>query len=284
MPEDIAQLFVMNGAIVPLRKAGLDEWTPSRPLGGWLMTYGKLGPDGSVVPTRDREGHVVEAAREIGHIDWKPYVKGGRWNDTHDEDTVIGMPTVLQFHEPESDMAKAHGKMGFWTEGHLFDRRDPRSWEGLTDTAGAPRMPTELELRKADHFWNLANLLKGTPRPIGLSAHGKMMVTPDGRIVWARVDHAAVCELPMNPDATLEVLAKGMAGVPLHEVLAKSVNAGTMSAIVPEDLEGVDAHQAAGAGIDSDKLIEHLMERYFLSRPEAVRWIKKFLTRHGVKA
>jgi len=283
---DTTHQFVIEGVIVPLRKSAAleDDYVPSRPMGGWLMTYGKLGQDGKVVPTRDREGHIVEAAREVGHIDWDDYRKGGRWNDTHDENVIIGLPSVLEFHGPESPMAKSHGKIGFWTEGHLFDRRDPRSWAGLTDMQGKARSPTPRELERADHFHNLATLLKGTPRPLGLSAHGKMMVTPDGRIVWARVPQAAVCELPMNPDATFEVLAKGMAdGIPLHEILEKSVNAGTIAAAVPQDLEGGEQHDAASAGIDTERLIVYLMDHYFLSRPDAVKWIRNFLTRRGVK-
>ena len=271
----------MEGSLVPLRKAGLDDWTPSRPLGGWLMTYGKIGADGTVIPTVDREGHVVEAAREIGHIDWKPYIKGGRWNDTHDEDTIVGIPTSLQFHGVESEMAKSHGKIGFFTEGHLLDRHDPRSWEGLVDEDGNPRTPSSKEFRRADHFWNLANLLKGTPRPIGLSAHGKMLVTPDEKIIWARVNHGAVCELPINPDATLEILAEGAGMIPLHEILAKSVNANTLAAVTPEDLEGSAAHVPDEKHGDKGELIALIMERYFLSRPEAVLWIKNHLNRHG---
>jgi hypothetical protein len=279
------QPFVMDGVIVPLRKAGTDTRSFTRPMGGWLMTYGKMMPDGKVVETKDRDGHVVEAAREVGMIDFTEYRKGGLWNDTHDESVIVGIPTALEFHGVESPMAKSHGKVGWYTEGHLFDRHDPRSWAGLRGANGRPRTPTPHELDRADHFHRLANLLKGTPRPLGLSAHGQMMLTPENRIVWAKVPAAAVCELPVNPDATLEPLMKAMRGVPLHEVLAKSVNAATLAAAVPQDLEGVDSDAASSAGIsDKEQLLQFLMDSYKITRPEAVRWIRTFLTRRGVQA
>jgi hypothetical protein len=202
--------FRLVGEVVPLhglRKAASAGWQPTRPLGGWLMTYGKIGPDGGIVPTVDREGHIVEAARELGHIDWSGYMRKGTWNDTHDEGCIVGMPTSLEFHDADTELAKAHRKVGFWTTGHLFDRDDPQSWAGLTDGGGNPRRPTEHELARADHFWRLGMLLKGLPRPLGFSAHGRMALSScRRRIIYCEVDAAAVCEVPQNPDATAELL------------------------------------------------------------------------------
>jgi hypothetical protein len=202
--------FELQGNLAPLVKAavGAKGHSPSRMLGGWLMTYGKLGPDGGVVPTVDRDGQVMEAARELGHIDWSPYLDGGLWNDTHNEAVIVGAPTNLEFHDGSTPLSQAHGKVGFWTTGHLFDRNDPSSWELYTDTSRWPSgRPSEAELDRADHFWELAQLLKGLPRPIGFSAHGSMALSPcRKRIIWCQVRQAAVCELPKNPDATAELL------------------------------------------------------------------------------
>lgn len=199
------------GALTPgeLRK-GAGEDVPTRPMGGWLATYGKIDSTGAVVPTVDRENQVFEAAGKLGAIDWSPYVEHGRWNDTHDEQVIVGLPDSLDFHDAASAFAQSHGKVGFWTTGHLFDRAAPQSWAGLD------RQPTEQEFARADRFWALALALQGLPRQLGLSAHGGMVLSPcRTRIILARVEHAAVCDVPMNPDATLEPMRLG-AGFPLE--------------------------------------------------------------------
>jgi len=275
------------------KAVGSSVHVPSRPLGGWLMTYGKIGPSGGIVPTVDRQGHIVEAARELGHIDWSEYLKGGRWNDTHlkDEATgrhlaLVGLPSVLEFHDGTTELAKAHRKVGFWTAGHLFDRNDPASWSAYGDY-----VPTPHDLDRSDYFWDLAQLLKGTPRPLGLSAEGDMALDDSGtRIVFARVRQAAVCELPQNPDTTLEPMQLGLPGPLLDtplQIMAKAIavaqgsegvsteNAATR-AVVPEDLEGAPASTPKAK---FDRLVAILMERYSISESTARTWIKRFLLR-----
>lgn len=183
---------------MPLAKAQTEQgWTPTRPLGGWLATFGKLDENGGIIPTRDRQGHIFEAARTIGQIDFTDYLEKGRWNDTHHKPKVwVGVPTLLEHHDERSELAKAHRKVGWWTEGHLYDRHDPRSWSLFGDYE-----PTTEDLAKADHFWTLATMLKGLPRPLGFSAEGQMLLSPcKTRIIWAKVDGNAVCEVPQNPD------------------------------------------------------------------------------------
>lgn len=196
-----SQQFTMQGHLRQLDKASgleMDEWKPTRPIGGWLATYGKIAEDGTVVPTRDRDGQVFEAAQALGRIDFTDYLRKGKLNDTHDEDVIVGFPTLLEFHDQFTDLAKAHRKVGFWTEGYLLDRNDPEGW------ARAGFTPTPHDFDRADHFWNLATLLKGTPRSLALSAHGKYLPSPCGdRIIYAKMTQGAVCEVPKNPDATL---------------------------------------------------------------------------------
>ncbi len=215
MNEPQSRNFVITGRVEPLLPMHKGTATVdmravrSRPMGGWLMTYGKLGPDGGIVPTVDRDDHIFEAASELGKIDWTPYVNNGVWNDTHTP-LAVGIPWSLEFHDGTTALSQAHRKVGFWTTGWLFDRRDPESWRGLVDEAGAPRRPTREEFDRADHFYECAQSLSGTPRPIGFSAEGDMMVSPcRTRIVWARVRKASICELPRNPDSTTELLVQG---------------------------------------------------------------------------
>jgi len=271
------------------------------------MTYGKIGPDGGIVPTIDRDGQTVEAAKELGHIDWRTYVKGGVWNDTHDEAVIVGLPSTLEFHDGTTPLSKAHGKLGFWTTGRLFNRTDPSSWSGLTDGNGNARTPTPHELDRADHFWKLASMLKGIPRPLGLSAHGRMALSEcRTRIVYAEVDAAAVCELPVNPDATLEPMAMAVKGTPLEILrkgmitrgrcgrctcpegaclrLLKAVHAGNAAtrAVVPEDLEGATDDGklvATTAGERLSQLVQAVQSQFKVDKATARRWVREYLDR-----
>lgn len=205
--------FRITGSVMPLRslmKATMaDAKGYSRPMGGWLMTYGKIGENGGVVPTEDREGHTADVASQLGLINWTKYLKGGVWNDTHNEGVVVGLPIPggLEFHDGTTELSNAHGKVGFWTAGRLFDKADPSSWLGLTDKLGKARRPTTHEFERADRYWALAHMLKGLPRSLMLSAHGLMALSPCGRrIIYAEVSAAAVCDLGINPDCTLDMM------------------------------------------------------------------------------
>ena len=214
-PAPTSARFDLLGDVQPLAKGG-DGYVPRRQLGGWLATYGKIADDGSVVPTRDRQGHIMEAASAIGGIDFSEYLAKGLWNDTHQgypggapgPRIHVGVPRALEFHDATTALAKAHRKVGFWTEGHLFDREDPRSWTLYTDY-----QPTSRDLDRADYFWGLATMLKGMPRPLGFSAQGKMLISPCGnRIIWAQIAQNAVCEMPQNPDSAALPMALAVDG------------------------------------------------------------------------
>lgn len=209
-----ARSFLISGGVSPLlpmnKGTAVDmRSVRSRPMGGWLMTYGKLGPDGGIVPTVDRDDHIFEAASELGKIDWSPFITSGVWNDNHSP-VAVGIPWSLEFHDGTTALSQSHRKVGFWTTGWLFDRRDPESWRGLVDEGGNARRPTREEFDRADYYYECAQSLAGTPRPIGFSAEGDMVVSPcRTRIVWARVRKASLCDLPRNPDSTTELLLKG---------------------------------------------------------------------------
>lgn len=178
-----------------------------RRMAGWVTTYGTIGEDGGIVPTRDREGHTFEAARQLGLIDWTGYLsKGfGVWTHNH-KGPRVGIPQTLEFHDGTTDLSRLHRKVGFWTRGHLFERGVPESWALLGEE------PTGEEFDHADECWDLANgLLKGS-RALGFSVEGRMRLSPcRSRILAAKVDRAALLEYPHNPDATAEAMAKGAA-------------------------------------------------------------------------
>lgn len=175
-----------------------------RRLAGWITTYGTLGPNGEVIPTRDREGHIFEAAKQLGQIDWSEYLTKGRgvWNYAHTS-IRVGVPELIEFHDGTTELSQAHRKVGFWGTGHLFERGVPESWDGLPE-------PTQEEFDRADYCWGLATDLKKGPRPLGFSAEGRMRMSPcRTRILAAWVAKSAVLEFPHNPDATAEPLIKG---------------------------------------------------------------------------
>lgn len=290
--------FTVHGLVSPMveplvKAVGASRHRPTRPLAGWLAVYGRRGPHGGIVPTQDRDGHVFEAARSLGQIDWSPYLRSGLWNDTHrkwpeghpkagQHKAIVGLPVMLEFHDGTTALSKAHGKLGFWTAGHLFDRADPNSWELYTDHKPSPE-----DLDRADYYWALSDLLKGLPRPLGISCEGKMALDKATRtkILFAIVENAAVCEIPKNADATLEQMEFAVAQGPL-EILAKALDTASggvhsespgVRAIVPEDLEG-DA-QGDAQGDTLGRLLELVMERFQVTRETAQRWVKTFLLR-----
>lgn len=321
--------FVLQGQIVPLRKsasvADQDGYVPRRRLGGWIMTYGKIGPDGGIIPTTDREGQVMEAARELGHIDWSNYLTPrfeerhhqveetgewvdewvGHWNDTHDAKTLVGVPESLEFHDGSTNLSREHGKVGFWTTGHLWDREDPQSWTRYTDY-----VPDEAELAKADFYWGLAELLDGYPRPLGFSAHGRMALSPcRKRVLAAWVDANAVAQVPVNPDATAEMLKssplafirKGMVGdnsecgscqcpagsCTLLRKGRRPHKQGDQGEPSGDILAGADPHDdeadpgEAFVNAEDPKerlliLVQRVAKKFRITEPQALKWIKLY--------
>lgn len=276
----------MAGEILPLAKAATESgFVPTRPLGGWMCTYAQIGANGGLVPTQDREGHTFEAAGALGRIDFSSYLAKGKWNDTHRRrgglpdapKIVVGLPTGLEFHDETTELAKAHRKVGWWTEGHLFDRADPRSWTLFGDYE-----PTAEDLQRADHFWTVATMLKGLPRPLGFSAEGKMLVSPCGkRIIWAQVTDNAVCEVPQNPDAVAVPLRLA---VPItHSMVGASpcdscrcppgARCPTLRP-APSVAGGVEERRAA-----APDLAELVAQRNGVSIETARRWVRQYQSR-----
>lgn len=305
-PAPIDLDFRLTGTVEPLLKGvvGPGGHRPTRPMGGWLMVYALIGPNGGLQPVRDREGQVNEAAKELGRIDWSEYLRKGTWNDTHNEEVVVGHGTNLEFHDESTVLAKAHRKVGFWTAGHLWDRGDPDSWLQYSD-----HRPNEHELTRADQFWTLAQCLKGTPRPLAFSAHGFMKISPCGRrILAAQCNASALCELPINPATTAEPMALGRDDSPLafmrkgmvarHDSPCRTCTCPPGAACLqlrkglenesrvlisdPRDIESDGTDVLTPLNLDDDAgklnaLIALIQHQFFVSREDAVRWVAKYL-------
>lgn len=293
----------MDGELYPLVKGSSSVFT--RPMAGWLMVYAMLADGGQMVPVVDRDGHYADAAKELGRVDWTEYRKGRKWNDSHlkapkghpDDKWIIGLSDGLEFHDGSTALSAAHRKVGFWTQGHLFDATDPRSWLGLTDREGRPRSPTSEEFERADRMWQTAVMLKGTPRPLGLSADGMMALdsATRTRIQYAMVAQAAVCQLPKNHAATLEPMIKGVSPSETPDPLVamtKAMDAGAAADAVPEDLEGAGKGAKKDASEGNDKVpineaakqvIEHLMKRYRIGESDAKALLTNYVARQQAR-
>lgn len=310
--RDTSRPFVLKGGTLSLAGAssGVGGHVPRRRLGGWLTTYGQI-VDGRVVPTVDRDDQVMDAARELGRIDWTSYIKGGKWNDAHRAPlpdgrrtpimeresriapVYVGVPTSLEYHDGTTDLSKSHGKVGFWSEGHLFDRSDPDSWRLYTD-----HVPTSEDLLRADAYWYLAKALDESAARIGFSLHGVCALSPCGRrIIAASVSEAAICTAPRHPDATIDLLAGGdlldimraaapsrspcgrcscLAGSCLR--LLKGVDAAALDPATPEDLEGA-ASAASSVDVVRGELVQRLVARGH-DVETARRWVGEANLKH----
>lgn len=255
-----------GGVVTPLAKgrARADGFEASRPLGGWVAVYGLIRPDGQLDPVVDRDGQVIEAAATPDNMDVSTYLTSGVWTDTHRAGTRVGLPTELEWHGADSPLAKSHGKVGWYTCGHLFDRHDPSSWEAF----GLER-PAERDLDRADAFWRAAKTLTGTGRPLGFSAEGRMRLSPDRRrIVWAELTDAAVCELPVNPATTAEPIeALRKAVLDSRRSVHATAHEHREAPLKPSDL---DEHQI-------EQLIESIMRRYLFTKEQATRFVHQFV-------
>lgn len=302
-------------AVHPDLAKGGDQHRPLRPLAGWATTWAKLDANDAIVTTRDRHKQTMDAAAEVGKLDWSAYVDHGVWNDTHTS-ALVGVPTYLEWvANAKHPLAKSHRKLGFFTAGHLWDRKDPDSWrlyapprpdaDGNVTAGGVQLEPTEEELRKADRFWDLAMRFMELGRPLGFSVQGKMLLSPcEGRIVRAWVTSNAVCELPVNPDATaepilamlkaetspsvLDVLRPKMIGKPPCGrctcpggvcfvgglPLAKAgVTTDGIGSAAGEDVEGDGEFDADTLSSQRERIADLIVERWGVTRAVALRWI-----------
>lgn len=283
---------------------GAIDWTEYLAKGLWNDTHLKdlaTWSDGGTTRTfpivRETSDGVTAENPEDRRQSWD--LRHGAFQRTKQR-ALVGRGGVLEFHDAESPLAKAHGKVGFWTEGHLWDRNDPRSW-----TAAGEYEPTSLDLDRADHFWTVATMLKGIPRPLGFSADGKMLLSPcETRIIWAKVNEVAVCEVPQNPHAvalplqlsvplgSASVLARpcdscrcppGARCAPTPAALEKALRgngapaANTPAPPVPEDLEENAVGDDDGDAVS--RLVAAVVRQFHVSEGTARRWARRYFTR-----
>jgi len=312
----------LQGSLLPLAKVAsrVDGHAPTRPMAGWATVWAQILPDGTLVPVIDRDEQTMDCAAELAGIDWSAYLQRSRgfWNDCHkgnipgNRAIKVGMGRILQFHDADSPFAREHGKVGWWTAGHLWDRADPASWQLYTDY-----IPTSIDLDRADAYWRMAQQLDGTERPLGFSVDGRMRTSPCGkRIIWARVEEIALAPGPSNPACTVEPLAvlakaskelgaQGLAFLPAGLIgrnatpdacgtcscgpnacglrrLVKS-DSGDVAPMAVESHGGAVAEQpVAPPPTDLRRLLARVRKRYGLDEPGAIRALRHFLAGRGL--
>lgn len=205
---------------VPLSKAVASQ--PRRKLAGWLLPFLAVSAvQGGTHLIADRDGQTFDAAA-AGTIDWSGFINSGYWSDTH-KPQIVGAPTYLDYLGPGAALAKAHGCAGWLQAGHLWDRRDPSTWlDFLTQRpdkdgrpSGRPFRPSDLELERADFFWERGEALAKAGGALAFSVEGTCWTSPcRRRIVRAAIRGSAVALTPKNPWA---------AAAPLEQTLAKAI-------------------------------------------------------------
>ncbi len=121
-------------------------------------------------------------------LDFKPFLKHGYYNDNHDRATgaAVGRPKTAEIRELEN------GHSGWYVEGKLYKNR------------------------RADEIWDLAKELRKDEdgeRSLGYSVEGSIQDRdPEnpGSVRKAIVSEVAVTRCPVNPNASLSILAKSL--------------------------------------------------------------------------
>jgi hypothetical protein len=139
-------------------------------------------------PAWDSDGEsVIKSGLDITY-----YVNQGwlNWMHNNSPNHVIGIPVYSKIDHK-----------GFFTKGMLFNND------------------------MATHVWNLANELKelGHPRKLGYSIEGKVLARSainKAKIVKAKVTNVAVTHIPVNTEATFEVVTKSFVPSAYDEVVS----------------------------------------------------------------
>lgn len=270
----IEHRWTLQGTLEPLAKG---PGSLSRVLGGWLTTYGQIADDGSIVPTVDREGQVMEAASDISGIDWSGYMRKGLWNDRHDRTTIIGRPLSLEYHDASSPFAQLHRKVGFYGTGALFDANDSESFGDYK--------PSSRELSAADGYWQAAQ----EPCNVSFSVDGVCKMSPcRKRVTNAWVDQMALYKGPLahNPDAVVEQvgstpfewLRKGMVGDgPCAKCVCAPGSCGLLRKGATPAVAGVDK---ALESRRAKALIQLIIQLYGLDEASAKEFLRRSLAAH----
>lgn len=173
-------------------------------------------------PAWDSDGEsIVKSGLDISY-----YVNQGwlNWMHNNSPDHVIGIPVYSKIDH-----------IGFFTKGMLFNSD------------------------MATHVWNLASELKelGYPRKLGYSIEGKVLARSainKSKIVKAKVTNVAITHIPVNTEATFEVVSKSFVPPAYDEIVSYIMKDLSMK----KNLQAIESVGAvAGHSWGSDKYTGH---------------------------
>lgn len=163
--------FQFDIAAEVFEKAGEDE-SRERRIGGIVST-----------DHMDKQGEILIQ----DGLDFKPFLKGGWFNDNHSKatgDGLVGYPEFAELRQLPG------GHKGWYVEGYLLKGHPP-----------------------ADSLWTVANSLQKSGRRLGFSVEGQILGR-DARqphiVRKAVVKEVAVTRCPVNGATNLDVLAKSL--------------------------------------------------------------------------
>jgi hypothetical protein len=139
-------------------------------------------------PSWDSDGEsIVKSGLDISYYNKQGFLN---WMHINKPDHIIGIPVYSKIDH-----------IGFFTKGMLFNNE------------------------MATHVWNLANELKaaGYPRKLGYSIEGKVVqrsAINKSKIIKAKVTNVAITHIPVNTDATFEVVSKSFVPPAYDEVIS----------------------------------------------------------------
>jgi hypothetical protein len=155
-------------------------------------TFEKAGADGETerwiggFVSTDHLDRQQEVLVQEG-LDFAPFLKHGFFNDNHDRATgaAVGRPKMAEIRD------LANGHRGWYVEGKLY------------------------KTKRADEIWDLANALHKDEdaRSLGYSVEGSIQDRdPENpkSVRKAVVSEVAVTRCPVNPNASLSILAKSL--------------------------------------------------------------------------
>jgi hypothetical protein len=140
-------------------------------------------------PAWDSDGEsIVKSGLDITYYNNQGWLN---WMHNNQPEYIIGIPVYSKIDS-----------IGFFTKGMLFKNNE-----------------------KANHVWNLAKELAslGNPRKLGFSIEGKVVqrsAINKSKIIKAKVTNVAVTHIPVNTEATFELVSKSFVPAQYDEIVS----------------------------------------------------------------
>ena len=223
--DDVFKFYTENIEFVEgeLNKAEFQNqnFDPEKATGRFIQGYAST-------PAWDSDGEsVIKSGLDISY-----YANQGwlNWMHNNSPNHVIGIPVYSKIDHK-----------GFFTKGMLFNNE------------------------MATHVWNLAKELEllGYPRRLGYSIEGKVVARSainKSKIVKAKVTNVAITHIPVNTEATFEVVAKSFVPATYDSVVSYIMKDLSLNkdALAPLDKIGLVAGNAWGSSNYSEEGAEAL--------------------------